>query len=116
VSAPAPSNTPRPGDAALIVGATLRLSRFVVTDDLGAILIREPIREMALRRGTPMARRLAEGSECLFCAGQWVAFGVLASYTVAARRPATLAAWRFIAAGLALNHLSAHVGLRLRDV
>lgn len=100
----------------LALGATMRLSRFVVTDDLGAILLREPIHEMAHRRGTPMARRLADGSECLFCAGQWVAFIVLGSYVVMRRNPATLSAWRFTAAGLSLNHLAAHIGVRLRDV
>ncbi len=103
-------------DAVLIAGSTLRLTRFVVTDDLGDILIRTPVHDLAQRHGSREAQRLADGIDCPFCIGQWIAFGVLASYSIAKRRPATLAAWRFVATGLTLNHAVAHLAVRLNDV
>lgn len=103
-------------DHLLVIGATLRLTRLVVTDDLGGLLLREPAHEAARRQGTRTAQRLAEGIECPFCVGQWISFGVLGSYLLARRRPATLAAWRFVAGGLALNHLTAHIAVRVNDV
>lgn len=103
-------------DPLLIIGASLRLTRFVVTDDLGGWLIREPVHASAQRHGTREAQRLAEGIDCPFCVGQWIAAGVLGSYLLARRRPATLAAWRYVAGSLALNHLTAHIAVRINDV
>lgn len=100
-------------DALLLLGAALRLTRLVTVDDLGAMLVREPAHELAHRRGTPTAHRLADGVECPFCVGQWVCFSVLGGYALARRRPATLAAWRFVATGLTVNYLTAHLSSRI---
>lgn len=100
-------------DALLLLGAAARLTRLVTVDDLGAMLVREPVHELAHRRGTPTARRLAEGVECPFCVGQWITLAVLGSYSLSRRRPATLAAWRFVASGLTVNYLTAHLSSRI---
>lgn len=103
-------------DLPILLGASLRLTRFVVTDDLGGMLIREPVHGLAERHGTHEVYRLADGIDCPFCIGQWIAFGTLASYLIAKRHPATLTAWRFVAGGLTLNHVTAHLAVRLNDV
>ena len=57
--------------------------------------------------------KLVTGLTCPFCAGTWIGFAAIGSYRIARRRPATLAAWRFVASGLSLNYLVGHVASRI---
>lgn len=133
-------------DVALALGATMRLTRLITSDDLGRWWILDPLdawvhrdkareqyertlaewgdlKEKAphpelaapLAPGTRQPRRLRwhrylAGLECAHCAGYWIGAGVLGSYAVAGRRPATLRAWRFVAGTLALNTVSVTAG------
>lgn len=57
--------------------------------------------------------KLVSGLDCAYCVGTWVGFAAIGSYLVARRRPATLGVWRFLAAGLGLNYVTAHVSSRI---
>jgi hypothetical protein len=100
-------------DILLVLGATMRLTRLVVTDDLGAWLVREPLDRYCIRQDNAHLDRLYTGVACPFCVGTWIGYGTLASYAVFRRSPVTLSAWRFVTAGLALNYVVGHVGSRL---
>jgi len=109
-------------DTALIVGATMRLTRLIVTDDLGEWWVKEPIMRRLFPEGVaPMdkaknIRRLGyfAGLNCPFCCGFWLGAGVLASHAVA-KRLGLLRLWRFAAGALTLNEVAAHAGIRVGD-
>lgn len=119
-------------DGALVLGATARLTRLVITDDLGLWLIKKPVVEWASRRHPlPVIRegvtelrgwepnwrdKLVSGIDCPFCVGFWIGAGVLGGTMVT--RPATRLGrvWRFVLAALSLNYVAAHTGARLGDV
>lgn len=98
-------------DSLLLIGSCLRLTRLATTDDLGALWLREPV-ERAVRE-RPHLHRYADGLYCPFCVGFWVCLAGVSTYSVARRRPATLAAWRVVAGALSLNYLTGHVSARL---
>lgn len=117
-------------DTALAVLATARLSRLVITDDLGQWWVQEPVdRAMeaytvqelnaAHRERRPVHEpwwwKYRDGLECPFCVGFWLGAGTLAAGALATRHPLTRAAWRLGAGALALNYVTAHLGVRLGD-
>lgn len=67
-------------DAALVVGATARLTRLVVVDDLGTWVLAEPARAWAAR-AEPAAdgwrTKLVSGLDCPWCVGFWIGAAVL---------------------------------------
>jgi hypothetical protein len=96
----------------------MRLTRLVVVDDLGAWAIRYPAYRWAAKvdpteRGWPS--KAVSGLDCPFCVGTWVGFAVLAATAVTRDRTPLGRAWRFVAAGLTLNEIAAHLGARLGD-
>lgn len=119
-------------DLALVTGTTLRLTRLVVTDDLGEWWVRVPVQRWLVAdphrepmtygggEGTVVTTyprqekwgKYAEGLECPFCVGYWIGTGVLLSYYLARSSPRTLAAWRFLAGSLTLNYATAHLSSR----
>lgn len=126
--------------AALVAGATLRLTRFLTTDKLGAWLVADPAkdwawgaestararrREETLTSGSaPVAvtdgpitwqARLVSGLDCPYCAGTWVGFAALAAEVATRRRPRARAVARFLAMGLTLNYVVGHVSAALDD-
>lgn len=103
-----------PTDALLILGATLRLTRLITTDDLGAWWVREPAYRAAIRHlertgNIPWWDRYRAGLSCPFCCGYWIGTGVLATHAFAGRTRS----WRFVAATLTLNLVAAHLNARL---
>lgn len=107
-------------DAALILGATMRATRLVVADAVpGRWLIKEPI-DRAMERyeaahpngPEPWWWRYRSGLDCMWCAGLWIAGGVLASYHLT-RGTRLESAWRFGATALTLNLIAATVGGQL---
>ena len=129
-------------DCLLALGLTARLTRFVVTDDLGGWWIREPAQRWANRHeptvnGVPVHRavesgavhadgpvprgwrdKLVSGLDCPFCVGFWLAALVLASLAVVGGPGADsllAVVWRWVAAVFALNWVAAHLGARLGD-
>lgn len=112
-------------DLALAVGASARLSRLVITDDLGKWWIREPVdRAMdeyaagelleADQQGRepqePWWWKYRSGLDCPFCVGFWLGAAVLVAHRVL---PAPV--WRFGVSALALNYVASHIGSRLGD-
>lgn len=101
-------------DWLLVIGATLRLTRFVILDDLGRRLIRYPLEELLVWGLRPSKQWLIEGLTCPFCVGFWIGLAVLTSTLgAAALSPGEHLAWEVILAALTLNYLAAHVGARL---
>lgn len=103
-----------PTDAALIVGATLRLTRLVVDDDLGEWCIKTPahntISSHYRKRGedTPQwAHDALSGLDCGWCIGFWVGAGVYTTTTLTTPTSRTGLLWRHIMGALALNYATA---------
>ena len=111
---------------------TLRVTRLLTTDALGQWLVGQPARRWARGKdpdawepdpddpgalqpsGRMWRTRLVSALSCPFCVGTHVGFAVLASRALAERGgPRTLAAWRAVAGGLALNYVVGHVSARL---
>lgn len=96
-------------DAALIVGATLRLTRLTVTDTVTA-----PLRELARRIGRALA---GDGGllwvddlvSCPHCVSVWAATLVVVTYAVWGDH----VVWRVAAATLTVAYLAGHVSARL---
>lgn len=117
-------------DLALATLAAARLSRLVITDDIGRWWIKEPIdramdayaeRELWASANVGQAPRepwwwrYRSGLDCPFCVGFWLGAGVLVTGAVASRHPAPRAVWRLAAGSLALNYTAAHLGAHLGD-
>ena len=109
-----------PADAALIVGATARLTRLVVADDLGQWWAKDPIEQLAARHveahgQVPGWWRYADGLNCPHCLSFHAAYIVRGSHAIARRNRRALAVWRFGAAALSLSYVVGHTGARLGD-
>ena len=108
-------------DTALIVGATMRLTRLVVTDDIGEWWIKEPLttwihtHKHMTDAEHQTFEKYFEGLNCPFCCGFWIGAGVLASHSIA-KRAGMLGAWRFVASAFTLNEVAAHANVWIGDV
>lgn len=115
------------------------MTRFFTTDTLGGWLVTDPAQKWAQRHEAPAREqtqmvggrlervavpdefspdhgwrsKLVSGLDCPYCVGTWVGFAAIGSYLIARRRPATLAVWRFLAAGLGMNYVVGHVSSRI---
>ena len=102
------SSNVHPLDAALILGASARLTRLITTDQAGDPVVRSLI-SAAGEIGPRTRNTVADGLACPFCVGFHLSLLVTTSYAVARRFPALLALWRVIAGALAVNYATAHV-------
>lgn len=106
-------------DILLALGLTLRLSRVVVTDDIGLWWVRVPAFNWALRH-EPEANgwraKLQEGLSCPFCVGFWIGCLVLLSLWLVGGPGHAHEAWRWIAGAFALNWVVGHIAARAGDV
>lgn len=109
-------------DTALVAGATARLTRLVVADDLGEWWVKAPVYTAIHRHAERhpgfdivKAYNYAGGLSCPFCVGFWIGTGVLAVTAATSPRSLSGRAWRFGLAALSLNYVTAHVGARLGD-
>lgn len=101
-------------DWLLIVGATLRLTRFLIVDDLGKRLIRYMLEELLVRWLPASKHWLVDGLSCPFCVGFWIGAAVLAlTLGVSGVTDGSYLIWEALLASLALNYLAAHLGSRL---
>lgn len=131
-------------DAVLAAGAAARLTRFVVVEDLGGWLIREPAQRWADRpcpacqgpttretvnmvcqtcgrdylQDHPTSRRhkLVSGLDCPFCVGTWLHIAAQASTALLPASGRLRSVWRVVAAGLTASYLLAHLGAVWGDV
>lgn len=104
--------------AARLLGASMRLTRLVVTDDVpGEWWIKEPLRKYAVSHATTFGRYPAwwpytAGLNCPFCVGLWIAGGV----TLVDELAGDARWWRLVTTALTLNEAAGHLGARLGDV
>ena len=104
-------------DSALLLLATLRLSRLVTTDNIpGQWWIYGPLYKKAFRRGSghvPRWAKYMEGLGCPFCVGFWI--GLLAVLSVLLWGPLGHMPdwWRWAAAPFAFNYVVGHVARNL---
>jgi hypothetical protein len=125
-------------DAALVAGATLRLTRLVVSDDLGQWWVKDPLNDLAhkhtrivgqvasaealfegkieLSEGQevlPKWARYLDGLDCPWCFGYWAGVAVLGSYHLSGLHPRARKLWRFGAATLSLSAVVGHISARI---
>lgn len=108
-----PSGMTSPTDTALILGATMRLTRLVTGDDLGVWWVQEPAEGWVEAHPGHPAGKYAAGLGCPACVGYWVGVGVLVSYAATRRSPAGRRVWRFVAGSLTLNLVSVTAGAQV---
>lgn len=115
----------------LVLGATMRLTRFIITDELGSWLIKAPARrwanyaeqvpdpqtwsettlEEAPDPDAGWRSKIVSGLDCPFCVGFWLGALVLLSYAMFGKTRL----WQFVAGVFSLNEIAAHAGSRLGD-
>lgn len=102
----------------LVLGATVRLARAIVTDLVGEWWVKRPIdnamnRYAAKHQGkpTPWWWKYRSGLECPFCIGFWLGAVVLGTFMLWGSSPA----WLFVAGALTLNEVAAHLGDLIGD-
>lgn len=98
----------KPVDVALAALTTARLTRLVITDDIG-VYVRRPLNRLADQQDVEDWVR--DGIECPWCIGFWIGAGVLATHPLWRRSGIA----RLAAGALALNYVVAHVAVRLGD-
>jgi hypothetical protein len=94
----------------VVVGATMRLTRLIIGDELGGWVLREPAEQWAWRKEPAedgWRHKLVSGLSCPFCVGFWIGVGVLAGHAVLGRS----SAWRFALTALALNEVAGRLTL-----
>ena len=124
-------------DVLLAAGSALRLTRFVVLDDLGRWLVREPAYRWANAAEHPVTwlqvgrsdpaladtpdpangwrSKTVGGLECPFCIGFWISSAVVISRALAGHEGRGAKAWRILASALTLSEVVGHVAIRIGD-
>lgn len=101
-------------DTALILGATMRLTRLVVTDDLGQWWIRDPLDAWVHEHPAQAPdHKWLGGLTCPHCVSFHAAWIVLGTYHLSGLHPKARAVWRFGAAALSLSSIVGHASARL---
>lgn len=109
-------------DVLLAFGLTLRLTRFVVADDVpGTWWIKDPLedrRTAYLRKHDgrePRWSRYLEGLSCPYCMSVWFAAAAVASLALAGGPGEAADWWRYVAGALSLAWIVGHVADRAGD-
>lgn len=104
-------------DVVLLLGLTLRLTLFVVGDDLGQMWVVEPATRWAMARPTVEGRKKAiryvDGLTCPFCVGFWIGVACTVSLWAVGGPGHAEDLWRWVAAAFTLNYIVGHVSARL---
>lgn len=106
-------------DLLLALGLTLRLSRLVVTDDIGLWFVRGPAAVWAIHRepnASGWRSKLQLGLSCPFCVGFWIGCLALLSLWLVGGPGHAHEAWRWVSGAFALNWIVGHVAARAGDV
>lgn len=96
-------------DGALIVGATLRLIRLLIIDDLGYYAFTLPTYRTLVRLLPDTKRWVADGLTCPFCIGFWLGALTVVSYWLVNSHDTATLVWRLTAGALTLNWVAGHV-------
>lgn len=105
-------------DLLLVLGATLRITRFIITDDLGLWWVRGPLYVWANDHEHdvgPMGWRtkVASGLTCPHCVGFWLGCVVLGSLWLVGGPGHAPDWWRYASGALTLNWCAAHINARM---
>lgn len=100
-------------DLLLVLGLTLRLSRLVITDDIGAWWVRHPAVDWS--DGSPWREKLVSGLYCPFCVGFWLGAASLLSLALVGGPGDAHEVWRWVAGAFTLNWIVGHVAARIGD-
>lgn len=104
-------------DVVLALGATARLARLIITDEIGRWYVVGPILRWAQRTGGAERAHWWDALlGCPFCIGYWIGCAVLGSLWLVGGPGEAWEPWRWGAATLTLNYVAAHLGSRLGDV
>jgi hypothetical protein len=108
-------------DLLLVAGFTARLTRLIVTDDLGKWWLRDPLDAWLNRRAWTLGtvnrwRKYLDGLACPYCVSFHVAWLVLLSLWLVGGPGHAAEAWRYIAGAFTISYVTAHIGARLGDV
>lgn len=97
-------------DIALLLLATLRVTRFITTDSLGQWWFYAPLAKRVYRKTPPgtWSSRYLEGLTCPFCVGFWIGAVGIASLLVAGGPGGAAVWWRVLAGVFALNWVVGH--------
>lgn len=95
-------------DGVILIGATLRLVRFFILDDLGRRPL-IPLETWLRGRLSDGKQWVADGFTCPFCIGMWIGLVTVVSYPGLEHGQFWLTAWRIVFGALALNYLVAHL-------
>lgn len=95
-------------DGAILLGATLRLVRFFILDDLGRNML-IPFESRLRGRLSEGKQWVADGFTCPFCIGMWIGLVAVLSYPGLEFGQGWLTAWRIVFGALALNYVVAHL-------
>lgn len=95
-------------DGVILVGATLRLVRFFILDDLGRRPL-IPLETWLRGRLSKSKQWWADGFTCPFCIGMWIGLVTVLSYPGLEYGQGWLTAWRIVFGALALNYVVAHL-------
>ena len=97
-------------NTALVLGASARLTRFIVTDDLGEWWVKEPLRSLAARHDDKWDKYV-EGTECPYCVSFWATAAVMGAGAVLRWNKV----WQWGAGVWAASYVVSHVSSRLDD-
>lgn len=97
-------------NTALVLGASARLTRFIVTDDLGEWWVKEPLRSLAAQHDDKWDKYV-EGTECVYCVGFWATAAVMGAGAVLRWNKV----WQWGAGVWAASYVVGHVSSRLDD-
>lgn len=96
-------------DLVIMIGASLRLVRLAIMDDLGRRAL-IPAEERIRDRLPEHRQWVADGFTCPFCIGFWIGGLVIATYCLTLISPEWVSVlWRIGAGALALNYVVGHV-------
>lgn len=93
--------------AVLILGLTLRLTRFFVTDSLGRVFI-------DALPDNRVGQFIREMTDCLYCTSFWAAVFAVGTHAAASQLSLSWL-WYGMAAPFAISWVAAHLGDRLGD-
>lgn len=105
-------------DVLLLFGLILRLTRVIVSDDIGLWWVRGPWANYAWEKeGQEFGWRakISTGLGCPFCVGFWIAGLCLLSLFLVGGPGEAAPLWRWVSAWFALNWIAAHLGARAGD-
>lgn len=95
-------------NTALVLGASARLTRFIVTDDLGEWWVKEPLRSKAAKLD-PRWDKYVEGLDCPYCVGFWATAAVMGAGAVLRWNKV----WQWGAGVWAASYVVGHVSSRI---